>query len=318
MNRRALRRACAFTLIELLVVIAIIGILVSLLLPAIQAAREAARRANCGANVKQVAMACLNYADTFRQLPPGYGYFRRPYGSGWADEPEWPWCVRLFAFLEQGQLYENVAWDRNPGFPSIMFVAGQSEVLTAQLPVFHCPSDPNVMRIWNEGNSSDPHRFARISYGGNLGLGQMEATGPSRVFGVFAYNYGAGSADILDGTSNTLLTSELIAGRGRTIRGAHSYDEGPVVMMDYGPNDRTPDLVRHCDPMDLNTGPAPCLPVLSALNMVLHTSRSMHPGGVTVSLCDGSVRFVGQSIALTTWRSLATPKGGEAVATGGF
>lgn len=174
------------------------------------------------------------------------------------------------------------------------------------------------MRIWNEGNASVPLRFARISHGGNLGLGQMEATGPSRIFGVFAYNYGAGSADMLDGTRNTLLTAELIAGRGLTIRGAHSDDEGPVVMMDYGPNDPTPDLVRHCDPLDVNAGSAPCLLVFSTLNMVMHTSRSMHPGGVVVGLCDGSVRFVGQSIALTTWRSLATPKGGEVVTTGGF
>jgi prepilin-type N-terminal cleavage/methylation domain-containing protein len=51
----------AFTLVELLVVIAIIGVLVALLLPAIQAAREAARRAQCQANLKNVALAVMNY-----------------------------------------------------------------------------------------------------------------------------------------------------------------------------------------------------------------------------------------------------------------
>ena len=59
----------AFTLVELLVVIAIIGILVALLLPAIQAAREAARRASCQNNIKNIGLACINFADTAKQFP---------------------------------------------------------------------------------------------------------------------------------------------------------------------------------------------------------------------------------------------------------
>ena len=60
-----------FTLVELLVVIAIIGVLVALLLPAVQAAREAARRASCVNNVKNLALGCLNYEATNKNLPYG-------------------------------------------------------------------------------------------------------------------------------------------------------------------------------------------------------------------------------------------------------
>src|SRR5688572_28173756 len=63
------RRRKGFTLVELLVVIAIIGVLVALLLPAVQQARVAARRINCASNMRQLALAVLNFEDANRHLP---------------------------------------------------------------------------------------------------------------------------------------------------------------------------------------------------------------------------------------------------------
>jgi hypothetical protein len=144
-----------------------------------------------------------------------------------------------------------------------------------------------------------------------------------RVAGVFGYNQGTCIAQISDGTSSTIMVSELMGGHEFTVRAAQAYDEGPVFMADHCPNDRTPDLVRWCDPADSDMmSDAPCLGgggvgggSLTSLNMVVHTSRSAHPGGVVMALCDGSTQFANDTIDLRIWQSLATPAGNEVVSS---
>src|SRR5262249_10888460 len=82
-----------FTLIELLVVIAIIAVLIALLLPAVQSARESARRIQCTNNLKQIALATMNYHETMGSLPPGAKYY------GWGT-----WYHFVMPYLEQGAL----------------------------------------------------------------------------------------------------------------------------------------------------------------------------------------------------------------------
>lgn len=91
-----------FTLVELLVVIAIIGILIALLLPAVQAAREAARRAQCTNNLRQLALAMLNYESTHKTFPFAYMVDLPPAKTANAQA----WGTRVLPFIEQQAIYD--------------------------------------------------------------------------------------------------------------------------------------------------------------------------------------------------------------------
>ena len=94
-------RSVAFTLVELLVVIAIIGVLVALLLPAIQAARESARRSQCQNQLKNIALACLNFESAKGTLPPGSVNTAVSQGSGLG------WPVHILPYIEESTVSEE-------------------------------------------------------------------------------------------------------------------------------------------------------------------------------------------------------------------
>ena len=55
----------------------------------------------------------------------------------------------------------------------------------------------------------------------------------------------------------------------------------------------------------------------SAITSVI-TASSRHPGGVNVAFCDGSVRFIKNSVAPQTWQAIGTVNGGEVLSSDAY
>lgn len=291
-----------FTLVELLVVIAIIGILIALLLPAVQAAREAARRSQCTNNLKQLSLGMHNYHDVHRVFP--YGYME----SGWFHKRE-TWMQPILPFVEQAPLYlqyqaAKVEW--------VMDVP--PEVKDAILSAFECPSDPSNPAFGGGGGVRANGKGFQGNYVACSGDGKMSQGAKLR--GLFYYNSKTGMRDIIDGTSNTLMFSEVIirgsetggwGGGGGYWGGAPHGSFGFTTL--EGPNSPVADIVYQCKS---TTWPkAPCTSDPSTPTNRQNFARSLHPGGVNASLADGSTRFISDTVNLTTYRALGTIQEGE-------
>jgi prepilin-type N-terminal cleavage/methylation domain-containing protein/prepilin-type processing-associated H-X9-DG protein len=328
-----------FTLVELLVVIAIIGILVALLLPAVQAAREAARRTQCLNRMKQIGLALMNHHDTVRQFPPGL-----------ADEPntesttpsasqysELGYIPYILNYMEYTALFDQMSlkchWDQNPNRP----VAESSP-----LPQFHCPSQEDYQNTFYQppGGGGTENRSNLLSHyhavmgarpkscPPTLALGYPESTysvyvtpaGKSCGDNSFTGGYGVSASngvmypasktnmkDITDGSTHTFLVGEL------------SWNGGPQRIWSVGGGSAT-NLDTYVYTAKniywpLNTAcrasvddPRPCPYANNDMSF-----GSNHPGGCHFAMCDGSVQFVRQDIALDLLKAMASRKSGEAV-----
>jgi prepilin-type N-terminal cleavage/methylation domain-containing protein len=133
-----------FTLIELLVVIAIIGVLVGLLLPAVQQAREAARRSTCTNQLKQLGLACHNYANVNKDtFPAGNGgsYARNATPN---QRGRLSWICHLLPFMEETTAGEHVLGNNQPVWDGNFRFFGPNNNkpgIGKELKMLRCPSD---------------------------------------------------------------------------------------------------------------------------------------------------------------------------------
>ncbi len=294
-----------FTLIELLVVIAIIAVLISLLLPAVQSAREAARRAQCVNNLKQLALAVANYESTNTSYPGNsYSSKTAPYGTA-GYYPNFSCFVFLTSFLEQQGIYNSTNFMWTDYDPPNMTIAG------VKIATLACPSDPwtaNVIAYEANANFVEgviPGTWYQqfTSYGAN------EGTFP----GTFQWAYGAAQfanyngtiyndsavkiAAITDGTSNTFLFGE----RAQTLMTRFDY----YYLSDGSWNSHHwyDTMVTTYFPPNIGTSSAA---VPSWKSAYATDAASLHPGGVNFAFCDGSVRFIKNSISSWQFSPTAT------------
>jgi prepilin-type N-terminal cleavage/methylation domain-containing protein/prepilin-type processing-associated H-X9-DG protein len=272
-------RRRGFTLIELLVVIAIIAVLIALLLPAVQSAREAARRIQCTNNLKQFGLAMHNYLSSVGALPSGVVFNTNSPGCGdigFGDGCQaTSWFCLVFPFMEQGNMANSfnfsIGAEGSGGSPVPAGLMINSTVVQTRIASAVCPSDiENVFStdalaqaFGAPGASAlglPSFNYTKINYGvhwGNIDTGQgvwkdlitrnslpvsaalrpafglnSSATGPALVT----------IASITDGTSNTVMMSEILQGAADDVRGngwIASIGGTATVMSRFTPNGRT-------------------------------------------------------------------------------
>src|SRR5262249_32015485 len=176
--------------------IAIIAILIGLLVPAVQKVREAAARSQCANNLKQIGLACHEYHDSRRALPPGY-LATAPYPN---TTPGWGWGAFLLPYLEQDALFRQIT--RNQPVQS-------SPAIQTVLKVYLCPSDtpPDTAFAVTDATFTQVALAAPSSYAATVGDDAAEADGETGN-GVFYRNSRTRMTDIKDGTSNTTFIGD--------------------------------------------------------------------------------------------------------------
>jgi prepilin-type N-terminal cleavage/methylation domain-containing protein/prepilin-type processing-associated H-X9-DG protein len=317
-----------FTLVELLVVMAITGTLVALLLPAVQSAREASRRVQCQSNLRQLAVAALNFESGRRQFPPGLQQALFPAAPIYRGSS-------LFTYLLPQLEEKNLQQKWNFDDPLVNTVGGASARTATVLAVLLCPSDiidqnPVQQNGWYSGLTS---------YGGNGGT-RSYMPAQSTTDGIF-HTTGPASEpnpnqrpvrlrEVTDGASKTLLLGErnrndpkfesfAAAGWNDSLKtwgawgpSAGRKAAGQVIMSASSP-------INYQLPFDLAGAANASPPVNGATafqdyaGMRLTAWGSNHPGGANLSLADGSVRFMADETSLAVLQALATRAGGEPI-----
>jgi prepilin-type N-terminal cleavage/methylation domain-containing protein/prepilin-type processing-associated H-X9-DG protein len=292
----------SFTLIELLVVIAIVAVLIGLLLPAVQKVREAANRMKCTNNLKNLALALLQYEHAFGKLPPGRTVGPFP-EAGVTAAVNHGWGQFILAYIEQPFLASQYRWDLSQWDP------GNQPVTSVPLKIFQCSSAESdrfmtftPFDYGGKGACTDYAPFEQVDMALRK-LGLVDEVG--NYDGVMPQNHMTRLSDITDGTSNTFLLSED-AGRPRLWQAGRPGPDQVVAGCPWAGGGNV--LSVQGSERD-GSRPGPC--AMNCTNE--YEVYSFHPGGANAVFVDGSVHFVKASIDIRVLARLITRAGGEVV-----
>jgi len=333
MSRKKLPQR-GFTLIELLVVIAIIAILMALILPAVQQAREAARRSQCKNNLKQLGLALHNYHDGYRRFPIGASYSA---GIGVS------WYVGLLPYLDQSVIFQQFDMVSANNGSGTLSPANNLLCDGLVIPPLTCPSTI-LPKKWTISG----YQLQVANYVGISGASDLDGFPVTRVQncclqtrsrlsadGMLTPNAALAASAASDGLSNILMAGEC-SDYAYSADGTENRVDGSfprawftgAASAGSPPNYLTPNimafLVRPGQIFNLNTihyppnsqyvAGTPSTPGMHrGGGEPMSPLTSAHVGGVHGVLGDGSVRFLSNSINLTTLKSLACRDEGNVI-----
>lgn len=330
-------RKRGFTLIELLVVIAIIAILVSLLLPAVQQAREAARRTQCKNNLKQLGLAAHNYHDVYNKFPPGFTQTTNlpAAGPGLGGFQGTSVFCAILPYLEQANLYSTF----DQAVPKRNIATKPGVLSGTVVQAYLCPSDAGIGDGLDTYTAVTPTQYyGRTNYRANGGSRPIFATSATNDGVFMCVGPGARKAstapngfctsmrDLTDGTTNTILFGEhhkvdrnfdtfttagwnsgsTIAGWSRWYPAGGDSGLGNLMCGSFAP-------IGYVTPWAHGATGAPT----SSGSWFIHQDRrlsaigSAHTGGAQVALCDGSVRFLSNSLSASVLQYLCQRDDGQ-------
>jgi len=195
---KRVRKQLGFTIVEMLVVIAIIGILLSMFLPNVRRVGDASRRTQCMNNLRQIALANLNFESANMQFPSCTGIAGVDVGSS----NRMSGFVAILPMLEQTDLHVLISQPSE--IDGIQYTAYPQLSTTGYTPwetrisVLLCPS----LSVAGDG-------VAPIHYGYCIGDRARNVAAPESLRGGFGGSLQCTFSELTDGSSNTIIAAEI-------------------------------------------------------------------------------------------------------------